>query len=219
MRCRIAAGGVGVAAGALSLALAGCVSQSLRDTSPLPQVSTSQAQQAQAARAQWFAQARDWSLTGRAAIGRAGKGGSGRLEWTQSDNAYSVVLSAPITRQSWRLSGDSQHKAGRLEGLDGGPREGADARQLLLEATGWDVPVNELPQWMLGFAAPGYRVDELRYAADGRPTLLRQAGWTIAYTRWAGPEGARPALPARIEARRDDASVRLIVDDWRFPTP
>ncbi|MFB8831670.1 lipoprotein insertase outer membrane protein LolB [Azotobacter sp. CWF10] len=44
-------------------------------------------------------------------------------------------------------------EAGRLEGLAGGPRDGEDAQQLLLEATGWDIPVNQLPEWIRGLVA------------------------------------------------------------------
>lgn len=203
---------------ALLMALAGCVTPGSRRAPP-PAIDATQAAAMQASRAQALADRRDWTVDGRAAISRGGKGGSGRLDWAQTGDAYVIELSAPITRQSWRLTGDTHHEAGRLEGLDGGPRGGEDAQQLLLEATGWDVPVNELPRWMLGFPAVAMPVDELSYGDDGLPSVLRQAGWTIRYTRWAEPHDGLPALPTRIEATSDgeDASVRLIVDDWHFP--
>ena len=52
----------------------------------------------------------------------------------------------------------------------------------------------------------------IQFGADLRPARIAQAGWDIAYT-W--PEAAGPdALPARIDARRGEARVRLIVDQW-----
>ncbi len=204
---------------ALVLAGVGCASRPTRTPPPAPPVDAAAASAADASRAQWSSQHRDWTVTGRVAVSKAGKGGSGRIEWNQTGDAYAVALSAPITRQSWRLTGDTHHEGGRIEGLDGGPREGDFADELLLQATGWDVPVNQLPEWMRGLAAPGMPVDELTRGADGLPARLKQAGWTIDYLRWTPAQGARPPLPSRIEARRDDASVKLVVDDWTFPTP
>ena len=172
------------------------------------------------AREAWMAQVTDWSFSGRAAIRRAGQGGSGRIEWAQqADGRYSVALSAPVTRQSWRLSGDLASGAGRLEGLDGGPREGASAETLLREATGWDIPVALLGSWVRGGPAATVPVESLAYDAEGRPALLRQAGWTVRYEDWRPGPAGRPDLPARIAAESGDARVRLAIDDWTFASP
>jgi outer membrane lipoprotein LolB len=202
---------------ALLLALAGCATHGAREAPPSSTaIAPAAAERTQDARRQWLATHRDWRVSGRVAISRGGKGGSGRLDWAQAGDAFTVSLSAPITKQSWRLTGDLAGGDARIEGLDGGPREGADAQTMLREATGWDVPVKELASWMTGIAAPGAAVDEQRYGDDGLLAHLRQAGWAIDYARWTPPQGERPALPARIEAVRDDAKVRLIVDAWDF---
>src|SRR3970282_570297 len=86
----------------------------------------------------------EWALVGRIAVTSAGNGGSGRIGWRQDGERFEVALSAPVTRQSWRLHGDPG--GAHLEGLEGGPRSGADARLLLLEATGWDIPVTALAE-------------------------------------------------------------------------
>ncbi|AER57229.1 outer membrane lipoprotein LolB [Pseudoxanthomonas spadix BD-a59] len=192
--------------------LAGCVGTSVRK--PLPSaVDVATAAQAQAARVQWLDAHRDWSLQGRVAIRRADKGGSGRLDWTQRGDCFEVSLSAPVTRQSWRLTGDAAEVV--LEGLDGGPRRGADAGQLLLEATGWEIPVQALAFWVRGQAAPGLPQAIIEYGADGYLSALRQGGWRITYTDWRPAAGEVPAMPARVEAERGDSRVRLIIDGWR----
>nr|WP_254696148.1 lipoprotein insertase outer membrane protein LolB [Lysobacter enzymogenes] len=151
----------------------------------------------------------DWSLTGRIAVSNAGKGGSGRIEWSQRGAGFDVALSAPVTRQSWRLSGAPG--SARLEGLDGGPREGADATELLFQATGWDIPVAALGDWLRGLPAGGDGGDaRILPGPDGRPQSIAQGGWTIAY-EWP----ATGDLPTRLDARRDSARVRLIVDRWQ----
>jgi len=194
---------------AAALILSGCASQAVR----APQAPVDQAQ----ARLQDEQRAAltEWSLSGRIAVSNGKQGGSGRIDWQQSGDRYSVSLSAPVTRQSWRLSGDAA--GGRLEGIEGGPREAADIEALLRETTGWNIPVRALADWVRGVGADPARFGEARVVhGDGnRPIRLAQAGWTIDYAQWQ-PEAAAagPVLPARLTATQGEAKVRLIVDEW-----
>ena len=198
------------------LLLGACATRTAREAPPLDQQGIEAAERAQASRASWLDAQRQWSFEGRVAINNAGKGGNGRIEWQQDGRSYVVSLIAPITRQSWRLIGDTHSEAGRLEGLEGGTREGEDAEALLLEATGWDIPVNALAQWVRGLPAEGFPLQEWSYSTQGQLQLVEQAGWRIEYPLWFPAEGPQPSLPRRIEAKRDRASVRLIVDHWDF---
>ena len=156
----------------------------------------------------------DWSLQGRVALSNGRDGGSGRIDWQQQGGHYSVALSAPITRQSWRLSGDPA--GARLEGLDGGPRQGADPARLLHEATRWEIPVRALADWVRGLRASAeHGPARLAFGADGRLARIEQDGWTIDYTAWQAASGGAE-LPVRLNARRGEASVRLVVDRWEI---
>lgn len=170
---------------------------------------------AQVRRVAWLQAHPQWSLEGRIAISNAGKGGSGRIDWQQQGDTYVVSLSAPVTRQSWRMSGSPD--GALLEGVQGGPREGSDPAQLLLEATGWEIPVQALADWARGQSSEPGSAAKVTYAQDGRLQQLQQDGWQIDYLQWQPPVGDRPALPAQIEARNGDAKVRLIIDSWAFP--
>lgn len=172
------------------------------------------AQALQQQRVTWLQAHPDWTLAGRIAISNAGKGGSGRIDWQQRGGQYEVSLSAPVTRQSWRMSGGPE--GARLEGLEGGIREGNDPAQLLLETTGWVIPVAALADWARGRAAAGLEIEALTFATDGHLQALQQDGWQINYLLWQDPVGELPALPARIDAQRGDAKVRLIIDSWDF---
>lgn len=156
-----------------------------------------------------------WSLTGRVALANGREGGSGRIEWTQEGQAYRLALSAPVTRQSWRLSGTPDHA--RLEGLDGGPREGNDAQALVRDATRWEIPVEALASWVRGKRADEDRFGEVdqEFGEDGRLSRLVQSGWRIDYSDWRPVPGAPAELPHRLNAVRADAKVRLIVDQWQ----
>ena len=198
--------------------LGGCATTAPTHTAP-PLSAEAQAER-QRQRAEWLSLYQTWSFSGRAAISMGAKGGSGRIEWEQRDRSrYSIALSAPVTRQSWRLSGDLHSEAGRIEGLDGGAREGESAEDLLLQTTGWQVPLQQLGSWVRGAPAAEYSVEAAEYDAQGRLSLLRQAGWTVRYTAWRpGPVG-QPDLPLRIEAEAGEARVRLAIEDWTFASP
>ncbi|QWP78872.1 outer membrane lipoprotein LolB [Lysobacter sp. K5869] len=202
-RARIAALAV------LAALLTACAGAGVRPGAPTDRVvPAADAAEREAARVARVRAAAQWSLTGRIAVSNAGKGGSGRIEWNQRGGAYEVALSAPVTRQSWRLSGGPD--GARLEGLDGGPRAGADAAELLFQATGWDIPVAALGDWLRGLPAGDGADARIARGPDGRPQSIVQGGWTIAY-EWP----ASGDLPARLDARRDSARVRLIVDQWQ----
>lgn len=159
------------------------------------------------------------SFSGRVAISNGRDSGSGRIDWQQSGDAYEVTLSAPVTRQSWRLSGDAG--GARIDGIQGGPREGDDVVQLLREATGLHVPVGAMAAW-----ASGARADEARFgpaglgfAADGRLARIAQDGWTVDYLDWeerVDGQGRPLQVPRRIDARRGEAEVRLAIDHWSW---
>jgi outer membrane lipoprotein LolB len=189
-----------------ALVLSGCVSQPVR----APEVPVDRAQaQAQDRERAAISQ---WSLSGRIAVSNGKQGGSGRIDWQQTADRYSVALSAPVTRQSWRLSGDAG--GARLDGIEGGPRESADVEAMLLETTGWNIPVRALADWVRGVGAPEaeHGVARIVYGEGNRPVRLEQAGWTIDYSQWRND--STPAMPARLVATRGQAKVRLIVDEW-----
>ena len=204
---------------AVLLALAGCATMAPSKPAALS-ASTEVIAQRQRASGEWWSQYEAWSFSGRAAISKGDKGGSGRIEWQQRDlRRYEIALSAPVTRQSWRLIGDLHSEAARIEGLEGGPRDGEFAEDLLREATGWEVPLQQLGSWVRGGPAAEYPVEAAVYDAHGRPASFNQAGWAVRYTAWRpGPAGS-PDLPAKIEAESGDARVRLAIEDWTFATP
>ena len=202
------------------LALAGCATRPARApaavtlSGPALAAATARIE----AREALLAEAGGLAFGGRVALSNGSDGGSGRIEWWQREDAFRVVLRAPVTRQGWSLSADAG--GARIEGLDGGPREGPDPVALLFDATGMEVPVGALASWAAGVRADpaAYGRARLEFSAAGELVRMRQGGWTIDYVRWqdaAGDSGAGgTALPQRIDAERGQARVRLVVDDW-----
>ena len=215
---RIARGGLLAAGWVL---LAACAGQPVRQAPPVAQAAELATQEAREAA---LGSDTDWSLAGRVALANGDRGGSGRLDWRQAGSRSSVSLSAPITRQSWRLSVGPD--GATLEGLEGGPRHGPDASDLLLRSTGWQIPVEALADWLRGARAPALGPAAMAFGADGRLARMEQGGWTIEYSGWGLPDAAASAsaagagggpgvaLPHRLEAVRGNARVRLVVDQW-----
>lgn len=196
----------------LALALlAACAGRPLRQSPLHPATEAEQA--AQAARSAMLAAHPRWTLQGRVALSNGRDGGSGRIDWNQDGIGYTVALSAPITRQSWRLVGGAD--GATLEGLGDGDRHGSDAQALLRDATGWTIPVDALASWVRGAAAPDLPAARLQYGLDGRLARIEQAGWTIDYAAWQSQPAFGTELPGRLTAVRDQARVRLVVDAWQ----
>lgn len=202
--------------------LAGCVSVPKGDTTAIGDLSAEARasamaqQQAREARLQAMP---GLSFSGRVALSNGRDSGSGRIDWRQSGDDYEVTLSAPVTRQSWRLTGDAG--GARIEGIQGGPREGDDVVALLRDTTGLHIPVGAMAAW-----ASGARADEARFgparlgfATDGRLARIEQDGWTVDYLDWQDAvdgEGRPLQVPRRIDARRGEAEVRLAIDAWSW---
>lgn len=205
------------------LALAGCATRpasapaAVALSGPALAAATARVQ----AREALLAGAGGLAFSGRVALSNGRDGGSGRIEWWQHGDSYRVMLRAPVTRQGWSLSAGPG--GARIDGLDGGPREGADPVALLFDATGMEVPVDALASWAAGARADvaSHGPARMEFSATGELVRMRQGGWTIDYVRWQDPAAAQPgaALPLRVDAERGDARVRLMVDDWTLGAP
>lgn len=152
-----------------------------------------------------------WRLQGRVAFANGQDAATLRLDWVQQGDRYRITLAAPVTGRTLELVGGPG--GARLAGLDGGPREAADAEVLLRDATGWSLPVAQFPRWVRGLRGPGPSAG-LALDAEGRPVGWTQAGWSVLYRDWFPGD---PALPRRLFARRDGVSVRLVVETWAAP--
>lgn len=194
-------------AGVLVLAL--LVACATKPAGMRPEITTMLA--GQLAREAEIAASSEWSFSGRVAVRSDGQGGSGRIEWRQRGDDFEITLSAPISRQGWRLV--RQAGRARLEGLDGGPREGGDAEMLLREATGWVLPVSAMSDWLRG--GRDGETAEVEFSAAGLPRVVIEHGWRIEFREW---HTGSPSRPRRIFADHSGGgSVRLVIEQWSVP--
>lgn len=164
----------------------------------------------QAAREQQLANADHWTLEGLIAVSNGKDGGSGTLTWIQNGDRYDVTVRYnPITGQSVHLTGGPDGAV--LEGVKGGPLQGASAEALMRRAIGWDVPLDELRAWVLAVRAQGGDA-ELSFGDNKLPSLLQQDGWAVSYPVWDMTR--QPPLPTKVFAENPPYKVRLAIKSW-----
>lgn len=190
---------------ALLLALAAC-------SGPAKRVEHEPGLAAQSQREAEIGAADDWSLVGRLAVSDGRDGGSGRIEWRQQGERFTIDIRAPVSRRTWRLTGAPGRAT--LEGLDGGPRFGTDAESLLQREVGWSVPFADLKAWSRGLRGSGRA--EIEFDAAALPRQIRQRGWTVEYRGW---DASDPPLPTRVFASSGPRRVRLVVERWHDAPP
>jgi outer membrane lipoprotein LolB len=156
-----------------------------------------------------------WEARGRIAVRAGDSGSQGSLHWLQQGEAAQLRVSGPFGAGAYEISWDRQ--ALRIVSSRGevtADYAGADAAEQFLEAQlGWSLPVGSSRYWMLGLADPGAAAEMLA-DGDGRPAIIRQHGWAVAYDDFTLQDGLW--LPRRITVESVRARVRLVIDRWEF---
>lgn len=181
--------------------LVGCA---LRPSAPVAELR-------EVAAAQWMAveQPASWQLRGRAALAIDDEGGTASLIWRQSTSDYQIDLRGALGAGSLRLQGDS---GGVVLTTAGGERYAAqDARTLLAEVGGYDLPVDYLRHWLMGQPVPGLG-GRLMIDPEGKVRLIQQAEWEVRLSDYQMQAGFY--LPRRITASGQGARLTLLVRDW-----
>ncbi len=180
----------------LALMLSGCITQPTRP-GPRPQLVAATAAPTH------------WTLEGKIAVSDGRESGSGRVNWQQQGDQYSIVMRAPVSGQSWRLSGSRGFS--QLEGVKPTPVTGDSAQQLLRRELGWELPVGEMADWIFAVGLSDRAITQRD--AEGAPLKVSDAGWQLEYRDWQVADGVR--YPRRITARRGAHQVRLVIQRWQ----
>lgn len=158
-----------------------------------------------------------WQLEGKLGLRLPDNNGSARLSWRQSDTGFYLTLSGPLGRGRTVIEGDRQQvtlkQAGQPE------QTASDAESLLLQATGWQLPVSLLRYWVKGIPAPDSVASARTYTPEGVLSGFTQAGWTLSFKRHQRIDGL--LLPGYIRAEQhlpqsdEDIRIVLSIHDWK----
>lgn len=152
-----------------------------------------------------------WQATGRIGVVNGQEGWHAGFQWTQQDSGYRIELIGPLGQGRVRVEGDAREV--RIQTADGQTQTAPDPDILLEQAVGARLPVQGLRYWIRGLPEPG-AAPTLQTDAKGRLIRLEQNGWIIEYPAYGYAAPLRLELPERIIARRQDLSVKLVIEEW-----
>ncbi len=157
-----------------------------------------------------------WSLRGRLAVRTDSQGGQASLVWQRDAGRQTIRLNGPLGRGVVRVIQDES--GAHLTDASGNTAVAADAAELLLRFTGWELPMASLDWWVRGLPVPDVAATRELDGA-GRLTRLHQQGWDVEFGHYA-PVDPSLILPDRLLLRRHSGingpalEVRLVIDRW-----
>lgn len=156
----------------------------------------------------------DWQLNGRIALTHGDQGWHASLLWQQQSDGYQLKVSGPLGQGGFQIAGDEHGVV--LVDASGRSSYARDGDALLLQATGWQLPVVGLHYWIRGLPVPDVEAIEV-YDDVGQLSRLEQSGWVINYQKYKLVEGA--AVPSKMQLARNDVAVRLVISEWQLGPP
>jgi outer membrane lipoprotein LolB len=153
----------------------------------------------------------DWQLDGRIALTHGEQGWHASLLWLERADGYQLKLSGPLGQGGFQLAGDENGVV--LVDAEGHSSYARDGDALLVQTTGWHLPVEGMRYWVRGLPVPDVEARSV-YDESGRLSRLEQSGWIINYQRYQLVEDV--AVPSKMQLERDDVSVRLVIKQWQL---
>ena len=152
-----------------------------------------------------------FEISGRLSAHHGAAAFAGSFRWRHASERDELTLLSPTGQAVALLSGDRQGV--QMQSSDGRIATASDWTALTERGLGWRLPVDGLAYWIQG--APRAGAPYTAEAAEGgRPSVLRQDGWTIVYVDYApGPDAV--SRPARLTLSYPEVELRLAVDSWQ----
>lgn len=186
-----------------ALYLAGCVST---PTQPDQKIATAESAQAHIEK---IAAIKQFALKGRIGVQADGKGFSGQITWQHQPDRDLLTLYSPLGGQI-ALIEKSDGKV-TLTDAKGNTLTEDNWENLTEKTLGWALPLDGLTDWALGRPS-AQRVQLQSRDAHGRLTKLKQDDWDIDYQAYIHHQDT--LLPQRLNLRRVEANVKLVVESW-----
>ncbi|MFT6287765.1 MAG: outer membrane lipoprotein LolB [Halieaceae bacterium] len=152
-----------------------------------------------------------WQVQGKMALRTATESQSASMIWSQRDHVTQLRLSGPLGAAATHIYADGKileiNRGGKTDRFD------MSSPDTIAAGTGWDLPLRELPRWLLGMPTG----DAAVASAVVENNVLRQfteLGWTVRYEQYGSFDGL--SLPVHIIIERNESRARLIIRDWTF---
>jgi len=160
-------------------------------------------------REQKLTQIAQWQIDGKIAIRTAKDAGSLYVKWNENHRHYTILLTGPLGSPSLQLVG--QPNLVVLKTNDGKHFTAKNSTALLMQQTGWNLPIENLYYWIRGLPVPGQAYHG-QYDNQNRLTTLSQAGWQIQFLHYTN--AANVELPDKLALSGPNAYARIAVSQW-----
>lgn len=181
------------------LFLTGC--QTLSNVNDLSPITVSEARQATA-----------WELQGKLAIKTSTDKLSANLYWrhTQAGDELTLTTMLGTTILTLNATPNSAHLQ-----LDGKEFHDSNAQRLLERVSGWSLPLDALPLWIIGIAGQRDEIIERDELQQPKRLLNKQTPppWQVNFLSWQRQSGAN--VPRQFTLARGDLHLKLQLNQWQ----
>lgn len=151
-----------------------------------------------------------FAITGRIAILTQQKGFSGGLRWHHHPEGDFLDFYSPLGAQIGSISKDENGVTLTTSGRH--TVEAQDIETLTQSTLGWSLPMQGLPDWVLGRPASD-AAQILKQDTEGRILHMRESGWDIQYPAYMETETV--ALPGKVTLKSEKLDLKLVIENWQ----
>lgn len=150
-----------------------------------------------------------YRFTGRIAIRQPEGSESARIQWQNDLTHQHITLLSPLGSTVAQLDRDPWGVDLRLS--DREQFHARNSERLTKQVLGYALPLEGLPWWVLGQAAPEQPA-QWRLDVRGQAQQLEQADWRIEYSQWR--RVGHETLPGMLVLTHGMLSIKLKIDQW-----
>ncbi len=157
-------------------------------------------------------QINNWEIRGRLGVQTQTTGGSLDIIWKNAGQDYSIRLIAPLGAGNYRIQGNSHYAEIRFP--NGRTETVSNIDAVFNSIFEIDLPVSAVKDWVRGLPSNALKTELVRWNQQGLLTKLKQSGWNVEMTRYAGD---KILMPHKIYLNRDDddeLDLRLVLKQW-----
>ena len=134
---------------------------------------------------------------------------SGNFDWSQDGKNYKLRLFGPLGLGSVKISGNPNLVRIQTNKQD---ISSDQPLSLLYRITGFEIPLNSMPMWLLGKPASGSPSD-ISFDAEGRIQSFNERAWSLSYNDYQQQDNQH--IATTVNAHKDDISLRMLVYSWK----
>jgi outer membrane lipoprotein LolB len=150
----------------------------------------------------------NWEVAGKIGITTPKESVAGFIQWQQTGEQFDVYVSGPLSVGSTRITGNSNN----ISITQGGKTShGIDPQALIYEQLGWHFPIQNLPYWIKGLAAPNSKASVSK-DSNGRVNKLSQDKWLVTYPRY----NEYYEQPSKIKISKGQWKFLIVIKNWSF---